>query len=257
MQIQCENCGTTIPGPNINIQEKLAVCPQCGSVFSFADHLARPTPARKFKPPKSLSITEKNNTLHIQYRWMKLLKADEHWFTVVVGMGIVMLGALAVEMFDGLNSILEGIVGGAAAIGALVCLYMFLMVLLNTVSVTIDDRLIRTRHKPLPMDNKTIKRTDIVGVNCAAAWYSKDDPDDELADYNVQLIHHNGHKHTLVTLRRDVAFYIAQVIEDYLHGEELPVDADDESGDEGESLMQQQADEETYLPLARRSEGQK
>lgn len=238
MQIHCENCGATIPGANINIQEKLAVCPECGSVFSFADHLNKPTPARKFKPPKTLSVIEKNNSLEIQFRWRQILKEEEHWFTVACAFGTLLLGRLAYAMYDGLDTILEGALGVAFLLGALVCLYLVLMVLLNKVSITIDNQTIRSDHKPLPLNSKTIKRTDVVGVNCEVASYNKDDPDSELADYNVQILRHDGHKDTLIAIRRDVAFYIAQVIEDYLHGDEIvPYDADTE--DEDASLLEQ------------------
>jgi uncharacterized Zn finger protein len=35
MGLKCPVCGAAIPAENINIQEMVALCDQCGHVFSF------------------------------------------------------------------------------------------------------------------------------------------------------------------------------------------------------------------------------
>lgn len=256
MQIHCENCGTVVPAENINIQEKLAVCPQCGSVFSFAEQLAGSGKRRKIKPPPSLIVTEKDQTLEISFRLLRLLKAEEHWFTLLVGAGTIVATRLAVAMFDGMDTILEGALGAAFVLAALACLYLFLTVFLNRVRITIDDRLIRVKNAPLSLGSDSLKRADAVQVRCEVASYNKDDPDNEFVDYHVQVVGHDGRKLSLVTLRRDLAFYIAHVVEDYLWGDRpLPDTADDEGEDDDERLLLQAAEDEATGADAAKSAG--
>jgi hypothetical protein len=86
--------------------------------------------------------------------------------------------------------------------------------------------------------NCTVPRDDVVRVDCQPAFYSRDKPDDEYADYNVRLVRHDGTDTTLVTLRRDLAFYVAHAVENYLHNDETPPDGDDADDDlEHQALM--------------------
>jgi hypothetical protein len=239
MQIHCENCNTAIPGPNINIQDKLAVCPQCGSVFSFADHLTRKP--RKSKPPRNIMIQEQDTQLEIRFRWMQVLKPEEHWFTLLCLAGIGVLGGLAAAMFDGMDTVLEGVLGIGFVLAAMAALYMVLVILLNQVRVTIDEQMIHAQHKPLPFGNKNVQRRDVVGVTCAVASYNRDNPNSETVDYNVQLVRHDGSHVTLVNVRRDVAFYITQVIENYLDDDSAEEELEDEPLFQDEPLTKKSA----------------
>jgi hypothetical protein len=235
MQIHCETCGTVIPASNINIQEKLAVCPQCGSVFSFADHLARRAKARKIKPPPAYQVIERESMLEIRFRWLKILKGEEYGFVFLCAVGAVLLFALAGAMFaDGLSTIPKAGLGVGAALAAFGCLYMMLVLLLNRVRITLDDQIIHTQNRPLPFFGHQARRAEVVQVVCEPTWYNRDDPDGEFSDYHVQLVCHDGSKTNLVTLRRDLAFYTAQIIETYLeHDELLP---DGEAADAADDL---------------------
>lgn len=232
MQIHCENCGTVIPAANINIQEKLAVCPRCGSVFSFADHLARDAQRRKFKPPQSLVISETDEALDIRFRWMQILKPEEHLITVLCGAGAFILGSLAVAVTDhGIESIAEGVFGIGFTLAALACLYVVLILLINKVHITLDDDTIRVKNTPL-LGTTRVNRADVVRVECQLAWYNREDPNSEFIDYHVRLVCHDGRTVNLVTLRRDLAFYVAQVIEDYLYGDKISYDISENGRDE-------------------------
>lgn len=241
MQIHCENCGTVIPATHINIQEKLAVCPQCGSVFSFAEHLTRPPNPRKIKRPPHFTVIEQPDTLEIEFRLLRILKAEEHWFTLLCGFGTVALGALATAMIRDMHTILQTALAAGALLGALGCFYLVLMIFLDQVRLTVDKDEIRARHRPLMWGNCTLRRDEVVRVDCAVAFYSRDKPDDEFADYHVRLVRHDGTETTLVTLRRDLAFYVAHTVENYLN-DETPFDASED--DDHERLMLMAANEE-------------
>ncbi len=233
MQIHCESCGAAIPGANINIHDKLAVCSDCGTVFSFADHVQQPTRPRKIKPPKALAITETRNTLDISFRWREILKAEEYGFAALCAIGVVGLGSLAYAMFNGMDTLPEAALGAAAVLGVLACLYMVLMILFNQVHITVDDFTIHTHHAPLPLKNERIQRAEIVQVDSERASYNNDNPDSEFVDYNVRVLCRDGRKVTLTTLRRDLARYLAHVIDDYLEGEGLPSGSvEDEDGED-------------------------
>ncbi len=237
MQIHCESCGTPIPPANINIQEKLAVCPQCGSVFSFAGHLRHGVNPRKTKQPRHFIVNDTGDTLDIEFRLLRVIKPEEHWFTVLCGVGMVALGALSVAMFRDTDTIWKAALSTAVLLGALACLYMVLMIFLDQIHLTVDRDEVRARHRPLMLGNCTVPRDEIVRVECAVAFYSRDNPDDELADYHVRLVRHDGSEKTLVTLRRDLAFYVAHAVETYLRDDDLPPDAGDEDEDQQRLML--------------------
>lgn len=231
MQIHCENCDTVIPAANINIQEKLAVCPRCGSVFSFADYLARDAQRRKFKPPQSLMISETDEGLDIRFRWIQILKPEEHLFTVLCGAGATILGSLAVGMYSSTDSVPGIALAAGFGLAALACLYVVLILLINKVHITLDDDTILVKNTPL-LGTTRVNRADVVRVECQLAWYNKEDPNSEFIDYHVRLVCHDGRTVNLVTLRRDLAFYVAQVIEDYLYGDKISYDIPENGRDE-------------------------
>ena len=67
MQITCPQCGAHIPAENINIQQMVAVCPECNTVFEFASPCSQKSKIRKVKQPQKISV-EDTNDLKISFR---------------------------------------------------------------------------------------------------------------------------------------------------------------------------------------------
>jgi hypothetical protein len=123
--------------------------------------------------------------------------------------------------------------------------YMVLMIFLDQIRLTVDEHEVRAKHRPLMLGNCTVRRDEVVRVDCEAAFYSRDKPDDKFADYHVRLVRHNGTETTLVTLRRDLAFYVANMVENYLHNDEIPSDVDDDEEDHETLMLVAAAEEDT------------
>jgi len=231
MQIHCENCDTLIPASNINIQDKLAVCPACHTVFSFSETVQRRAKLRKMKRPSGMSVDEQDDRLEIRFFWRKILKWGEHWITGLMIALTVLLGTPAISTLSDVDSVMQGVVGAALLIGALVSLFMTVLILINQVRIVVDESGVSVENKPLPIGTHQIDRDEIVRVMCSVAAYNEDDPKSEFVDYDVKVECRDGHEVTLTTLRRAAAIYVAQMVENYLDmvpAEQLDAESSDE-----------------------------
>ena len=82
-QLSCPNCGESIPPDKINIQQTLALCPACGTVFNFGDDLSpklAKVKRRKAKQPDQITVTEDDTRLEMRFSSLRT-RADK------IGMG--------------------------------------------------------------------------------------------------------------------------------------------------------------------------
>ncbi|HEX3049116.1 MAG TPA: hypothetical protein VHP83_00555 [Aggregatilineaceae bacterium] len=230
MHIHCENCNTPIPAANINIQDKIAVCPSCNTVFSFS--LQRKAKQRKVKKPPEVTIHEGDSGAEMILLWRHMLKPAEYWILGIFVLLGVVFGAVAGSALADVQSFMQGLFGGMFLLGALGCLYLIVSTLLNQVRVTVDDETIRVKHGPLPLGiNRQVAREEVIHIHCDVGNNHRNvERGSEMAYYNVKAECRDGRAVSLATLHRDAAFYVAQVIENYLvpefveEAEEVPND---------------------------------
>jgi hypothetical protein len=218
MQIHCPNCDTPIPANGINIQDKLAVCPQCSSVFSFADLPLRQRKERKVKAPEGMTVTENPDSLEIQFPWLRMAGKTGMMLAGIFTLCLLFPGAAAVALIATAHSIAPVFWGVALGLLALFLGYPAAIILLDRARLMIDDEAIRVEYKPVPAGHKVhAERGEIERVYCAL-------PPGQVVGrgqgyYGVWAVYRDGREVLLTTLRREWAMYIAQTLDTYLQAE--------------------------------------
>jgi DNA-directed RNA polymerase subunit M/transcription elongation factor TFIIS len=235
MQLRCEKCGALIPATSINIQEQIAVCSQCNSVFSFAGRVARKSKQRKVKQPDRVMLTETDDSVEIQFRWLHVMKWYEHWITalLIIGFASFVGSALGIILNGGVFLALT--LGLGLSAGAAFCLYLLILTLVNQIRITMDETTIGAEHTPMPLwGTHSADPREVVRVYCQPNRTNSSTSN----YYNVQLVLYDEREITLVNLPREIAFYVQQTVEAYLEGdtEELPQD-DEALEDVGEAAI--------------------
>ncbi len=223
MRLHCPSCGESVPAERINIQQLVAVCPACDTVFNFQETVltagARP---RKFKQPDRLHVEESEGRLELRYRWV--FGAEEQ-------KGLLVCLTLT---FVPLVMTLATFKGGAPWLFSLLfliaALYFALLgvaSLVNATRISADEETIRLSRGPLPLlapgedwwyGERILSRADVVRVTCEQTTESRQKRG-IARYYHVCLELADGD--TVVWLKalpRDYAFYIAQRLEEFLYG---------------------------------------
>jgi hypothetical protein len=174
MQIHCPRCGVTVPGVDIDISTKTAVCRPCGEVFPF--------PVMPGAAPASVAVfSTPAITIH--------KPSDLHWHEIdefnMRGVAVPMKRAVAVALaffalfWDGflvfwystaLHLLTSGKAGGEVFImllfpllhvgaGAFIT-YRALCGIFNTAYVRFDREAFRFERRPIPMRGKVSEPTD-------------------------------------------------------------------------------------------------
>lgn len=220
MQIHCPNCHTPVSAAQINIQDKLAVCPHCNAVFSFEKDLRRKAKERKVKQPKYLSVTETDDSLDIYFRWLRMWRPTDYLIIVVFGLTAIFPAIASVAAFSSGPSFIMGMVGGGLAALALFLLYWFFMALIDRLRITVDDTTLSAKYEPLPKAG--MPRIAINEIERVYIYQPKTDVPKPRQRSNycfVQVACRDGREITLATLRYDLALFVAQTIDSYLHDE--------------------------------------
>lgn len=241
MQIRCPKCDTPIPAQGINIHDQLAVCPQCSAVFSFADHFTRKAKTRKVKQPEILTVTEENNALDMQFRWIRMMGTLDYVTVAIFAVSFIIPGIAAVVLLGTASNLFQALLGSLFFVPALAFFYMFLMTVMDRLHIRLDDDALSAKYEPLPIwRNTRIGRGEVERVYCFAPPQLGGKT--SRGYYNVQVVYRDGSEITLATLRREMAMYVSQMLEAYLHEDGEPVLHDEEPGEESLPL------EEALLP---------
>src|SRR5688572_26021514 len=147
MQIQCPNCGEKITATNINIQDKIAVCGACDTVFKFElpeEKIKR----RKIKQPQNLILRD-DDTLKMRFRTNFRLDQDEGFISSAI------FGAISAVVGSALFA--GFMVSGKVALVfplaffVVTAFFVYLMAVFayNHTELEMDDELIRLSRKPL------------------------------------------------------------------------------------------------------------
>lgn len=249
MQLKCPNCGQAIPARQINVQKLIAVCDQCDAVFNV-DAGALPTPGRKRRKvpqPERFQVVEEGDRLEMHY----FFREHMGWLEYIVG-GI--FAAMALAGVVGLGVLLASgmllyTLPLLAGIGVLV--YLLASIVVNEAELKLDETTLAYKEGPLfTFSDKAMDRGEVVRVYAKPSGLT-DNPADDY--YNVMVQMPDGLEKALVQYtRRDIAAYMAQVIEEYLNADaealESPfVDADEVERDsvpaEGEVMAAPDADD--------------
>jgi hypothetical protein len=220
MQLQCPNCGEKIAAGNINIQDKIAVCSACDTVFKF-ELPEEKSKRRKIKQPQNLVVRDEE-TLLMSFRTNFRLDRDEGFvssaslaaFAIGIG-GLMFMSSAAGEV----PQILP------VAIGLFVVLLVYFMALIayNHTELEMDDEVIRLSRKPLPSLRKQAQEFQLSGI---ASFTAEETPMSIKEAYDTPRYHvwaemQDGTRRIIVgNLIEDYAYFVAQKLDERLHSDD-------------------------------------
>ena len=223
MQIQCKNCGATIPAENVNIHDMVAVCPKCDHVFKFGDRLAlEKVKRRKVKHPDRVHVQEAVGRLDISYSRV-LSQDDAKGMLPLTILTLIMLFLFGVNVGTGTPILFHFLLGSLTAIFS----YLLVEAIFNRTEIRADDQTITVCRKPLPLpgagfpyQTKTLSRDEAVEVFAEETAESREKGDVNRY-YHVCAQLPDGSRVILIKgAPQTYGLYIAQRLEAYLQGEE-------------------------------------
>lgn len=244
MQLSCTNCGELIRADNINVQEMVAVCSNCHTVFPFKTPEGKDK-RRKVKQPQNLALRDAE-TLEMSFRTNWRLSSNQEFSGMVVGaimMGFVSSILFGEVMVDDVPLILPL----GFAIITLGLLYMVGLIAYNSTHIEMDDEKISVSRKPLTMLSKhhDISLHGVESIKCEETSLSKERNYD-LPRYQVWAETVDGSRRPIVTdVTEEYAYFITQRLQERLHYDVSRLEDggyDSEVDVQGELLSQRQMD---------------
>ena len=144
MNLKCPACGTPISAASINVQQLVAVCPECDNVFEFKGSVERRQ--RKIKMPAQFEVFNDEPThFHVAFKWSwhtepplaKIMVPILFVVWMVVLIGMITEGAPVVPLL-------------LPAILAAWMSYILLTLLFNRTHYDSDGETLRVYTEPLP-----------------------------------------------------------------------------------------------------------
>ena len=147
MQLQCPQCHRPVAAEQINIQQMVALCDACSSVFDVNIQRAK-AKRRKVKRPSNLRILAED-PLHLAFRTNFRLEKSESFTTSAILSGVF---SLVTVMMIGLyiEGEAPGILPLVFAVMALAALYSLATIAYNQTHIWMDEHAINLARRPLP-----------------------------------------------------------------------------------------------------------
>ena len=197
MKLKCPACGAPIPASAINVQQMIAVCPECDNVFKFEGAFQQPR--RKLKAPQQFSVADDDpSRLDMAFKWSW---RTEPPFALL---GALLAFVLSLLMLVGMLS------DGAPAAAPLIPLtplalmsYILLTLALNRTHYESDGETLKVYTEPLPYfryGKKTLPVDEITEVSIERPAYAPF-PEGKAGFYNV-------YAHTLDSDKVQIAAYV-------------------------------------------------
>ncbi len=215
--LTCPQCSTHIPASNINVEEKIAVCPACDTVFRFDTPETSPAKVkhRKVKQPANLTLREDNERLEMAFRTNFRLDQDsffiENGLTAVAFIVVTLLFLLGIEALGALFLL--------PLIAVLFLLYRLGLRLFNRTHIVADDTAIQVSRQPLrnPLGQEyTIDLSGVERIRCEETDASKREKYDT-PRYRVFAEMVDGSEKLIVNdIVEDYGFFIAAQLQEYI-----------------------------------------
>ncbi len=225
MQLQCPQCNHEIASADIHLENLVAKCQECNSVFKFEEKLLEEHPTRpEIFLPKGMDILKLRSELEIQVEWRDTLNTflvifAIFWNIIVLPFAIFAIISGELVMLLGLSLHL------AVGIGLL---YYIITAIFNTTFITADAYHLRIEHRPLkvpfyPHQDFPVGEIEQMYVNKYIKSKTNGNPD---YAYAVEAILKNKSHIRLVKGLQypDQALYIEQEVERFLNIKDLPVE---------------------------------
>lgn len=216
MQLICPSCGEQVKAENVNVQDMIAVCSACDSVFKFSIDEPK-TKRRKVSQPSQLALRD-DDTLHMDFRTNFRLDQNEAFLLfsimsiVLTIVTILMLG----KFLDGELTVLMPFITSAITT---TLFYQLASIVFNKTHIDMDDESIQVSRKPLP---SIFKQTRDINLSGVVSIYTEETPLSkkegyDTPRYNVWAEMADGSRKAIVTdLIYDYAVFISQRLSERL-----------------------------------------
>lgn len=234
MKLKCPACGAPIPASAINVQQMVAVCPECDNVFKFDAPFARQQ-RRKLKAPAQFKIVDEDpDRLDMAFKWSLRTEPPVGLFAIAFGLVVTLLMLLGM-LSDGAPA--------AALLIPLVpasfLIYTVLTLVFNSTHYQADAETLKVYTEPLPFlryGSKSIHVADIAHVSVERPAYAPF-PEGKQGFYDVFVHTLDGDKVKVAAIvNYEHAYFIAQEIEAYVHAlRDLPARIADDQFEMGQA----------------------
>ncbi len=216
MQLACPDCNTPVSAQNINIQEMLALCSACASVFDIAPQ-RRKLKRRKVRQPKHLRLREDGQSLRLAFRTNFRLEKNENFTgSAVCSAVFTLVGLLMTSLYlEGEVPLMLPVVFTLLSLGAL---YTLATIAYNTTEIVMNAQRLRVARLPLPSLSRprTLDLTDIESISAEETAASQQAGYDT-PRYHVWAQRFGGERKLIVgDLTEEYALFIAAQLDEYL-----------------------------------------
>lgn len=220
--LTCPNCNDHISASNINIEQAIAVCSSCDTVFDFSSITeSKKKKRQKMYQPERFEVSEHDGELQLGWKWFSPMAFFLTFFVIFWDGFLVVWYSIALTQGE-LIMILFPLLHVAAGAGLT---YYTLALYLNKSIITVNDAVVRVETKPMPFPggNKTINAEDIEQVFVKQKITRG--KNGSSVSYNVMVnLPGTGYKELVRNLEKsEFAMYIEQEIESYLGIENRPM----------------------------------
>jgi hypothetical protein len=243
MKLKCPACGAPIASSAINVQQMVAVCPECDNVFQFEGIFRQQR--RKIKAPAQFQVSDDDpNRLDMAFKWS--------WRTEPPFALVGVLFALSVSLLMLIGMVSDGAPPPALLIPlapASLMSYILLTLALNRTHYESDGETLTVYTEPLPYfryGKKTLAVDEISEVTVERPAYAPF-PEGKAGFYNVYVHTLDGDKVQIAAyVNYEHAHFIAQEVKAYAGSrQEIPAAlATEDEGRETDSESVEQAAEE-------------
>lgn len=223
MQLTCPQCGDSIKAENINVQEMVAVCANCNTVFQFELPEAK-AKRRKVKKPDNLILHDGEN-IKMRFRTNWRLESNEQ-FIMGSTMGAMLTFVSVILMNEYLANEVPLVLPVGFGIAAFVMYYLIALTVYNQTHIEMDEEKIQVYRAPLvnPLaERRTIQLADVAVIRCEETAKSVKEQYDT-PRYRVYAETVDKRQKLIATdVVEEYGYFIAQRLDEYLQ-ESLAMD---------------------------------
>lgn len=219
MQLNCPNCSEKVSAENINIQQMMAVCSACDSVFDVQRPMAK-IKRRKVKQPTDIQVRETESQHELAFRTNFRLDKDENVIgAMVMSFAFTFITLLLfTEMLAGDGDV-PFIIPIGFGLATLLAYYWVALQVYNKTHITLDEDSIEVARKPLSNPSQPpleISLSGVVGIRCDETEKSKKEAYDT-PRFRVWAERADGSRRTIVNdVTENYALFIAQYLDEHM-----------------------------------------
>jgi len=224
VELSCDNCGNSISGKDININNSLAKCENCQAVFNLkSDHffIKNDRPGRpEMIMPEGTDVLTLTDSLDIRVDWLKSNPKSSlgflTFFTVMWNgfLGVMAAGFLSSGAFENIIFLSIHLIVGLGLIYYLASVYM------NYTDIIVTNSYLEISQRPIPNPfSPTISiRPDEIEQLYVSKYVESTSNGQTNYAYGLHAILKNRKKVLLLKgMNRETQLYIEQEIERYLN----------------------------------------